>query len=105
MPLLNRHLLRFDADLLQAAGGNQRFFGGHLAAFDQRRHGDQTRSAEDDPEHGQERTELVRPDFLEPDADGAPQVHGGESSREIPVSSSSPASLRSTFLAMRPSRI
>src|SRR5207248_1786281 len=105
MPLLNRHVLRFDPNLPQAADGNQRLLGPHLHAFDQSRHGDQARDTQNDAQHGEQGTKFMRPDFLESDQNGAPEVHNCESSRGMPVNSSRPASLRSTFLATRPSRI
>jgi hypothetical protein len=66
VPLFDGNFGGFDADLLEAADGDQALFLGDLHAFDEGRHGHQARDAQDDAQHGQERAELVRPDLLEP---------------------------------------
>jgi len=75
MLLFGRHILIFQQELVRTAHGDHRLAHSVLHAFDQRGHPDQTGDAQDDAEHGQQRTGLVRPDFLEPDEDGVDEVH------------------------------
>jgi hypothetical protein len=57
-------ILLFDADFFQSTNGDEGFAHPVFHAFDQRAHRHEAGDAEDDPEHGQEGAEFMRPDFL-----------------------------------------
>src|SRR5439155_199201 len=65
----------FDSDFFQATDGNEGFAHTVFHAFNEGGHGHEAGNAEDDAEHREQGTEFVRPDFLEPDADGVEEVH------------------------------
>src|SRR6185436_16836417 len=102
MRLVRRDVSLLHLDLFEPANRNQRFAHAVLHAFNEGGHGDQARNAEDDSEHRQQRAELMRPDFLDPNRNGVEKVHAGAAAG---ITRSSPASLASTCFAILPSRI
>ena len=71
-----RDVLRFNPDLLQSADGDEGLPGADFHTLHEGGHGDKAGDPEDDPQHGEERTELVGPDLLKADADGIAEIHG-----------------------------
>src|SRR6185503_10951990 len=90
MQLIGGDILVLDADFFQTADGNKSFPHPVLHAFDEGRHAHEAGNTKDNPEHRQQRTELMRQNLLKPNNDGIEEIH---------------ATLFSSRLAIRPSRI
>ena len=73
MFLVRRDGLLFKQNFVGAAHGDHGFLHAVFHPFDDGGHADEAGHAENDAEHGQHRTELVRPDLLEPNQDGVDQ--------------------------------
>ena len=74
--LLGGNILLFEQDLVSSTHGDQGFFHAVFHAFDDGLHADQAGRAKHDSQHGEQRAELVRPDFFEADQDGVGKSHG-----------------------------
>src|SRR4051812_9194356 len=102
MRLIRWNIRFFHANFFEATDSNERFSHPVFHAFNESGHGNEAGDAKNDAEHREQRTKLVRPDFLEPDRNGVEKVHDGVATG---TTRSSPASFASTCLAILPSRI
>src|SRR5438045_3944079 len=101
MSLLDWKVLRLDTNFLEPANFDQSCLHGHFHSFHHRGHGDEARHAENDAEHCQERAKLMCPNLLEPERNGAEQIHRNQVAKT--GARSRPASFGSTFSEILPS--